>query len=86
MRRRKMVMVSIGLALGTFVLFTPLEMLPRGATISYWLTLPGNLIASIAYPEGLHSGMGYLPLAVACNLVIFAAVWFAVLSIFFRRP
>jgi hypothetical protein len=44
------------------------------------VSLPGALIAGLVYPEGVHTGHGapgFALLAMAANLTVYVAFWFA---------
>jgi hypothetical protein len=48
------------------------------------LTLPGGLIASIFYPEGIHTGRGSsaaIFVAIAGNIVAYALFWLVVVQV-----
>lgn len=51
------------------------------------LTVPGALIAGIAYPQGIHSGSGaalWPFVVVAANLGVYIAFWFLCLRVLHR--
>jgi len=46
-------------------------------------SLPGGLIASIVYPEGIHTGTGapgFIFLAIAANIFVYGLFWYACFS------
>jgi hypothetical protein len=51
------------------------------------LALPGAWIASLMYPQGVHTGRG-APLwgaaVIVCNFVVYALFWFACLNVWSR--
>ena len=56
-------------------------------TIFDALAFPGALVASVVYPEGVHTGHGapgWAPLVVISNLALYALFWYVCLKIIVR--
>ena len=76
-------LVSLALGIATFVVIgvvkTYLPYSEAKDRILDALTVPGALIAGIAYPQGVHTGLG-APLfglwAMVANLAVYIAFWY----------
>lgn len=70
------------------ILATQLPYSPIRDHITDAAALPGGLLASIFYPEGVHTGRGAPSWAVVCmgfNVFVYTLAWFATLSWMNRR-
>jgi len=85
MKKAKLLLVSLVLGAGTAYAISTLSYLPysRGRDlVADTLSLPGGFLASIVYPEGVHSGSGapaWAGIAFAGNLLCYAVFWLLVL-------
>ncbi len=88
MKRRLLLSLALGIATSFFIGLT--KHLPYSETrdaITDGLTLPGGFIASLVYPEGIHTGRGapnWALLAGASNVIVYVLFWYACLKIIGR--
>ena len=80
-------LLAAGLGILTSVVIAAANQLPYSVlrdTITDALSVPGGAIASVVYPEGVHSGHGapsWGLVAAGCNVAVYIAFWFAVVRI-----
>ena len=85
MKRRLLLSLALGIA--TSFLIGQAKYLPYSETrdaITDALTLPGGFIASLVYPEGIHTGHGtpdWAVLAGGTNVILYVLFWFVGLKI-----
>lgn len=88
MKRRLLLALALGIA--TSFLIGLASHLPYSETrdaITDALTLPGGFIASLVYPEGVHTGKGapnWGLLAMISNVIVYVVFWYACLEIIAR--
>lgn len=87
MKKAKLLLVGLVLGVGTAFAVSALRLLPysRGRDlVTDTLSLPGGILASVFYPEGVHTGGGpptWAIVAVGGNLLCYTVVWFFVLML-----
>jgi hypothetical protein len=85
MKRRLLLSLALGIATSFLIGLT--KHFPYSETrdaITDALTLPGAFIASLVYPEGIHTGHGapnWALLAGASNVIVYVLSWYACLTI-----
>ena len=85
MKKAKLLLVSLILGVGTAFAVSALSHLPysRGRDlVTDTLSLPGGVLASIIYPEGVHTGGGSATwpiVALGGNLLCYTVFWFLVI-------
>jgi flagellar biogenesis protein FliO len=81
MRKIRLLLISLVLGVGTAYAISALRHLPysRGRDlVTDTLSLPGGILASIFYPEGVHTGGGAATwpiVALAGNLLCYTVFW-----------
>jgi hypothetical protein len=82
--RSRLALLALGLGIATFLLIWLADAcLPYSevkASILETISFPGAVAAGLVYPEGIHTGHGaplFVPLALAANLAIYIAFWYA---------
>lgn len=94
MKEAKLLLFSLILGVGTAYVVSALSHLPysRGRDlVTDTLSLPGGILASIMYPEGVHTGGGSATwpiVAVGGNLLCYTVFWLLVILLILklRRP
>lgn len=87
----KKLLLSVTGGISTLVLIVAIRNLPYSTTrdlITDVLSLPGGILASLFYPQGVHSNggaSGWAWWAFFGNLIFYMLVWFVLLSIYFSR-
>lgn len=85
MKTTRLLLVSLALGIGTAYAVSALRHLPysRGRDlVTDALSLPGGILASIFYPEGVHTGSGAATwpiVAFGGNLLCYTLLWFLIL-------
>lgn len=88
MKRRLLFSLALGIVTSFLIALT--KHLPYGETrdaITDALSLPGGFIASLVYPEGIHTGHGapnWALLAGVSNVIVYVLFWYACLEIIGR--
>lgn len=78
---------AVLLTLLTFVIALTVSRLPYSETrdvITDTLTLPGGFIASLVYPEGVHTGHGapnWALMTMLSNVLVYLLFWYLLLKI-----
>ncbi|UHQ20900.1 hypothetical protein LVB87_07125 [Lysobacter sp. KIS68-7] len=83
----KRALLSLSLGVGTCLAISWLSYLPFSAArdaVNDALAMPGAVIASVIWPEGIHTGNGapgWAIAAVLANVVVYALAWYLILRI-----
>jgi len=80
--------IGVGLGFATYLLLglarTLLPYSRSMGVVTDALALPGGLVASVFYPEGIHTGRGapgWAWLVMLSNLVIYVLIWYICLKV-----
>ncbi|HZR33488.1 MAG TPA: hypothetical protein VFA76_16710 [Terriglobales bacterium] len=88
MKRRLLLALVLGIAMsGLIGLASHLPYSETRDAITDVLTLPGGFIASLVYPEGVHTGHGapnWGILTMVSNVIVYVLFWYACLRIIGR--
>ena len=90
MKRVRLLLVSAALGVGTAYAIPALRRLPYSSArdlVTDGLAMPGGLLASIFYPEGVHTGGGaatWAAVAIVGNLFFYILVWILLLLLWER--
>lgn len=91
MMLKRPVLFSLAMGFLTWVLIGALKshvsQSKTTGTIFDALAFPGALVASLVYPEGIHTGHGapgWAVLVVVSNLILYVLVWYACLKVIGR--
>ena len=89
---KRIFVLAIGLGVATAALISLAgNYLPYSATrdaVTDALTRPGGFIASLVYPEGVHTGGGAPTwgfIAMASNAIVYVLFWYVCLKMLQRR-
>lgn len=87
MRKIKIVLISLVLGAATACSVSALKRLPYSRArdvVTDALSSPGGILATMLYPEGVHTGTGaptWGIIAFAGNLLCYAVLWFLLLTL-----